>query len=117
MPTLCPIHDTEMRQFWKKDDVNHTGQSWFSHKADDGTWCNGKPKPGSSPSRAKTIAEYEQPTEKVDWDKIAVGKVASNIATALIQAGKPLAEVQQHLDQIFKLAKDIVHPDDGDIPF
>ena len=32
----CPIHHCEMRSF-EKD-----GHKWYSHKLDDGSWCNGK---------------------------------------------------------------------------
>lgn len=28
---------------WKKDDPDHQGDSWYSHKDGD-AWCNGKPK-------------------------------------------------------------------------
>ena len=34
----CPIHKCDMRRF-EKD-----GKSWFSHKAEDGSWCCGKAK-------------------------------------------------------------------------
>ena len=34
----CPIHKCNMRRY-EKD-----GKSWFSHKADDGSWCCGKTK-------------------------------------------------------------------------
>ena len=36
--SLCPIHNCEMRRFEKN------GRVWFSHKTDDGGWCNGKSK-------------------------------------------------------------------------
>ncbi len=32
---LCPIHQAEMKKFEKN------GKSWYSHKLDDGSWCNG----------------------------------------------------------------------------
>ena len=35
---LCPVHGVEMRR-WEKND-----RIWFSHKADDGSWCSGKSK-------------------------------------------------------------------------
>ena len=31
----CPIHQAEMKKFEKN------GKSWYSHKLDDGSWCNG----------------------------------------------------------------------------
>jgi len=34
----CPIHHCEMRRFEKN------GRIWYSHKTDDGGWCNGKMK-------------------------------------------------------------------------
>ena len=37
-PTTCSIHQCEMRRFEKN------GRVWFSHKTDDGGWCNGKSK-------------------------------------------------------------------------
>lgn len=113
--TLCVIHSVPMRQFWKKDDPDHKGQSWFSHKLDDGSWCNGTPKP------ARSANGYTQPAPKaepqVDWDKIAVGKVASNLAVALIESGKTITEVQSHLEEIFKLANSIVEGKNSDLPF
>jgi hypothetical protein len=33
---LCPIHNCDMKHR-EKD-----GKTWFSHKAEDGTWCYGK---------------------------------------------------------------------------
>lgn len=35
---LCPVHNVEMRRFEKEDRI------WYSHKTDDGGWCNGKKK-------------------------------------------------------------------------
>lgn len=40
---LCDIHKVEMQERWRKDDPNHTGESFYSHKQGDG-WCNGKEK-------------------------------------------------------------------------
>lgn len=41
----CKLHPgQEMRQMWKKSDPNHTGESWYSHKLENGSWCNGKEK-------------------------------------------------------------------------
>ncbi len=37
-PAWCPIHQCEMRRFEKGN------QAWYSHKTDDGAWCNGKAK-------------------------------------------------------------------------
>jgi len=34
----CPIHHCELRRFEKN------GRIWYSHKTDDGNWCNGKTK-------------------------------------------------------------------------
>lgn len=34
---MCAIHKVSMRQYEKN------GKTWFSHKADDGSWCNGAP--------------------------------------------------------------------------
>jgi hypothetical protein len=39
---FCPIHQVEMRHFEKN------GRAWYSHKADDGSWCNGKRKGGNN---------------------------------------------------------------------
>ena len=33
-----------MTERWKKDDPQHLQPSFFSHKAADGSWCNGKAK-------------------------------------------------------------------------
>jgi hypothetical protein len=35
---MCPVHNVEMRRFEKE------GKIWYSHKTDDGAWCNGKKK-------------------------------------------------------------------------
>jgi hypothetical protein len=35
---VCPVHNVEMRRFEKE------GKIWYSHKTDDGAWCNGKKK-------------------------------------------------------------------------
>ncbi len=35
---VCSIHGAEMRR-WEKD-----GRIWYSHKKEDGSWCNGKSK-------------------------------------------------------------------------
>jgi len=37
LTATCEIHHTKMRRFVKED------REWWSHKLDDGTWCNGKP--------------------------------------------------------------------------
>lgn len=34
----CSIHKTKMRQYSKN------GQTWYSHRLPDGSWCNGKAK-------------------------------------------------------------------------
>ena len=33
--SICPIHKVEMKR-WEKD-----GRVWYSHKTDEGGWCNG----------------------------------------------------------------------------
>ena len=40
----CPIHNVVMVERWKKDDPQHLQPSFFSHKTDEGEWCNGKVK-------------------------------------------------------------------------
>lgn len=37
LTATCAIHRVTMRHFTKED------REWWSHKLDDGTWCNGKP--------------------------------------------------------------------------
>lgn len=117
--TQCTIHNQEMKEFWKKSDPDHKGQSWFSHKTEEGEWCSGKPKEArynqGYTQSAKTIAEYEKP----DWDKIAVGKVASNLAVALVERGETIDTVRRLLPEIFKLANAIVEAknEDMSIPF
>jgi len=39
---MCPIHEVEMKKHEKE------GETWWSHKLDDGTWCNGKQKKAQS---------------------------------------------------------------------
>ena len=36
----CPIHHCQMKQFEKN------GNTWYSHKTEDGQWCNGKQQKG-----------------------------------------------------------------------
>ena len=98
---LCSIHDEPMKQFWKKDDPDHKGQSWYSHKLENGTWCNGILK--TNTNHAKTIAEYQKP----DWDAINSRKeyniarhVAYKAAVDLWIAGK----IEK--DQVWKLVAD-----------
>lgn len=40
-----------MKQMWKKDDPDHVGDSWYSHKEGD-NWCNGKEKKAYQPNQA-----------------------------------------------------------------
>jgi hypothetical protein len=35
---VCSVHNVEMRRFEKE------GRVWYSHKTDEGGWCNGKKK-------------------------------------------------------------------------
>lgn len=52
MTKTCTIHNVEMQERWRKDDPEHTGESFFSHKWNGG-WCNG-PKPAQGKSEANT---------------------------------------------------------------
>jgi hypothetical protein len=80
--TQCNIHNVEMKQYWKKDDVNKTGDSWHSHKLANGDWCNGKPPKTQSAERpqleAKVLAtlnakldiltkKVDDTLKRVDW--------------------------------------------------
>lgn len=116
---ICSIHGEEAKQF-EKD-----GQKWWSHKTDDPNypkgWCNLKPVQArfsqgyTQSSKAKTIAEYQN-EEAPDWDKIAIGKVASNIVVALITKGIAIADVKSRLGEIFDLAEAIVRYE-SNLPF
>jgi hypothetical protein len=52
LTATCPIHRVTMRQFTKED------REWWSHKLDDGTWCNGK-QPKAAPQKPKQEEEYD----------------------------------------------------------
>lgn len=119
--TLCPVHNVPM-----------TGKDgkygfFYSHKLDDGTWCNGKkqqfdggqgftrpqqPQPRQTPNLGQGEAKRSEP----DWDSIAIGKVASNIINALITRGEKLTEIEAQLDAIFNLAQKICKHK-PDLPF
>ena len=49
---------------WRKDDINHTGESWYSHKTEAGTWCNGKDKKGGN---SDVLARLERIEKAVNW--------------------------------------------------
>ena len=87
MPNIiCTIHNVEMREFTKD------GKSWNSHKLEDETWCNGKPKYAKSaqgytqPSKAKTIAEYQGKPQEW-WDRKGRVIALCGLANATIQSG------------------------------
>jgi len=65
----CEIHNVPMQQKWRKDDVNKTGESWYAHKNEDNSWCNGKAK-GDGKSRAglesELLTKIYTTLEKVD---------------------------------------------------
>lgn len=81
MNAYCEIHTIEMREFSKG------GNTWYSHKLIDGTWCNGKPKPGYTKTEAMQEAVQKESDvdsevmRKSDWElkdkriaKIAIAK-------------------------------------------
>ena len=130
--TLCAIHDVPMRQFWKKDDPDHVGQSWFSHKLEDETWCNGKPKSATfaggytKPSKAKTLDEYNKepggyagrPAEYWDTRSKLIG--LCGLANAMLNSGKQPKEIDVEalgllLQKLEKTAKEL--QTDSEIPF
>lgn len=45
-----------MTEKWRKDDPGHTGESFWSHKLADGSWCNGKPpKPSTNAVQSQSL--------------------------------------------------------------
>lgn len=62
LTATCPIHKVTMRHFTKED------REWWSHKLDDGTWCNGKP-PKVVPQKPRQEEEYDysQVTEDIPY--------------------------------------------------
>lgn len=106
---LCPIHNEAMQEKQGK------WGSFYSHRTDDRNypngWCNGKsvggPYQAPVTRQTQNPASSESKSSEVDWDKIAVGKVASNIVNALVAKGTPLADIDSRLDEIFKLAQKI----------
>jgi len=46
---ICPIHGVEMKKYSKERDGEI--QVWYSHRLEDGTWCNGKEKKSGSGSK------------------------------------------------------------------
>jgi len=88
--TICAIHSEPMRQFWKKEDTNHTGQSWFSHKLENGEWCNGKPKEAKfnkGYTQPKTVDEYNGKPQEF-WDIRSNVIALCGMVNAAIGAGK-----------------------------
>lgn len=74
---LCQIHQCEMKEYSKD------GQSWNSHKLENGAWCTGKEKKGYSPSQALQ-------------------------STALAQIQASQARVEARLDKMAEIIKDIL---------
>lgn len=116
---LCAIHPQEEMQ----EKTGKYGTFW-SHRTDDPAfpsgWCNGR-RPGG-PYQAPVTRQSSNPaptatkSSEVDWDAIAVGKVASNIVNALIAKGTSLNDIDARLDEIFKLAQKICRYK-PDLPF
>lgn len=124
--TLCPIHNEAM-QYHEKGKY---GPFW-SHRTDDRNypsgWCNGKTPGGpyqapvtrSVPSQMQYTpgtATESKNNQEPDWDKIAVGKVASNIVTALVERGIEMKDIKNQLEEVFDLAQAIVRYK-PDVPF
>lgn len=115
----CVIHNVEMKQFWKKDDPNHTGQSWYSHKLENGEWCNGKPKQARSEDgyiHPKTIEEYNGKPQKF-WDTRSNVIALCGMVNAAIGAGKEVTPALidsygKTLQAIQKKAEELI-----DLPF
>lgn len=123
MPTtLCAIHQEEMQEKQGK-----FGSFW-SHRTDDAQfpngWCNGRypggpykaPITHQTQNPAPTATKPSNGDNEPDWDKIAVGKVASNIVTALVERGIALSDIEKQLDGIFDLSQKIVKYK-PDLPF
>lgn len=91
----CPLHiNDELVERWKKDDPNHLGQSFFSHKEGDG-WCNGRPpKPSSNAVQSQALDVILNKLIKIEdrLDKMADFLKRSNLVVAepVIPSGKPI---------------------------
>ncbi|MDO8672701.1 MAG: ERF family protein [Dehalococcoidia bacterium] len=77
---ICPIHQTPFKLYERPD-----GAKWYSHKLDDGKWCNeSKPKPKPAPEEADqdttTMDEIFGPAEHTPE--------ASSDATKPVTAGQ-----------------------------
>lgn len=58
--TMCAVHKVSMRQFEKN------GKKWFSHKADDGTWCNAAPQKKQE-TKEPDYSEYDNVSDDVPF--------------------------------------------------
>ena len=62
-----------MTERWRKDDPDHKGESFFSHKQDGG-WCNGKPpRPSSNAIQSEALDLIIKKLDTIDGriDKLA----------------------------------------------
>jgi len=110
---ICPIHDVAWQRFTSKDKK----QVWFSHRTDDGKYCNkakieqeiankGKDTAPTekSPENAPQTPKITHPVETVDWEK-ADGKEFDNALVKKVQELKwTPAQAKNFLFQNFNIA-------------
>lgn len=91
MTKMCEIHNVPMQERWRRDDPNHVGESFFSHKTDDG-YCSGKPK---KPANNFTPVEYSE----------AIGKVLASITVTINKINSEVQEITKRFDAMAEYQK------------
>jgi hypothetical protein len=94
--SICVIHSVPSKQTWRKDDPEHKGSSWYSHKTDDPNypsgWCNGKPStaPAAVPARPQVqptqVKEFNGRSNEF-WDKRGRQIAMCGLANAMLSSG------------------------------
>lgn len=86
-----------MKQMWKKDDPNHLGESWYSHKDQEGLWCNGKPKKEYSPNLTllgTAVAQLQASNARIESQLAKIvdmlGSLGGRTAPEPVKSDKPL---------------------------
>lgn len=76
-----------MKQMWKKDDPNHLGDSWYSHKEGTG-WCNGKP---AKPQTQNGLQSQALTSLILSVNKVLEGQLEIKQLLASLGAKNPVA--------------------------
>lgn len=117
MEALCQIHNVEMQGKQGKYGF------FFSHKLEDGTWCNGKSKNAPYAEPKKPVAHTDKPSQyagqpKEFWDKRSKIISMCGLANAMLSAGKlpgdiDVASLSVLLNKIEKKAEELTLDENG----